>query len=293
MRTKTYIKKLLEKYPFVYSKISNLYVGLKRNWFLINRKIFQSSKLMIDVGGGQWRYKRFWKVLDYSVSVAPKNVRTHYAWNDKFIDYKHDLTKRKPFPFENNSVDFFYSDHTFEHLSNNDCEFAFKEMYRCLKPKGVVRISVPDADLLYKKYLEKNEVFFKLLRVNFDAEAFLLKGMNPKSESGYYHEDTPITEIFITSFAYAKRNESESSVRSKIKIMSKEKFFNSYIKNLKQDSSMHHINWFNSEKLKGMLIEVGFKNVYDSRAQESKFKEMRGKNFDLRPLWSVFVEGVK
>ena len=59
---------------------------------------------------------------------------------------QHDATTK--FPYEDNSVDFIFSEHFIEHLVLNDGVFFFSECYRILKPGGVVRTSTFDIDNL-------------------------------------------------------------------------------------------------------------------------------------------------
>ena len=49
--------------------------------------------------------------------------------------------------FKNDYFDHVFSEHFFEHLFLDESIELFKEVYRVLKPKGVMRIVVPDADL--------------------------------------------------------------------------------------------------------------------------------------------------
>ncbi len=77
---------------------------------------------------------------------------------------------RNPLPFENNSIDYFFSEHFFEHLTKKEGSLLLKEIYRCLKPKGVSRITVPDLSFLIKCY-NKN-----------DLEAYVKVGFKPKTK---------------------------------------------------------------------------------------------------------------
>jgi predicted SAM-dependent methyltransferase len=82
--------------------------------------------------------------------------------NHKFL--YHDLSLS--LPFLDNSVDFFYSSHFFEHLFKDDAEKLLKLCYKALKPSGIIRISIPDlayAVSLYalgKKTEMLNDYFF-------------------------------------------------------------------------------------------------------------------------------------
>jgi predicted SAM-dependent methyltransferase len=62
------------------------------------------------------------------------------------------LDASKKFPFKDNSFDFIFSEHTFEHLKFRDSCNMISECYRVLKPNGVLRLAMPHADFLFKLY---------------------------------------------------------------------------------------------------------------------------------------------
>lgn len=55
---------------------------------------------------------------------------------------------RKPLPFEDNSVDYVYHEHLFEHLDRATGERFLRECRRVLKPGGKLRIATPNIDFL-------------------------------------------------------------------------------------------------------------------------------------------------
>lgn len=62
--------------------------------------------------------------------------------------------------------------------------------------------------------------------------------------------------------------------------------------------SNNHINWWNFQKPKKMVLKAGFKIIYPSATQKSKFTEMRSigwqTGFDsTHPELSFFVEAIK
>jgi ubiquinone/menaquinone biosynthesis C-methylase UbiE len=69
-------------------------------------------------------------------------------------------------PFEDGSVDFIYSAHTFEHLVYPDeAHRHLRELCRVLAPDGVVRLVVPDLEALARAYTSGSaEVFAALAR---------------------------------------------------------------------------------------------------------------------------------
>jgi predicted SAM-dependent methyltransferase len=60
-------------------------------------------------------------------------------------------------PFEDNSYDACYCSHVLEHLYCNDALFLLKEIYRILKPGGIVRVVVPDLEDIVRTYLSTLE----------------------------------------------------------------------------------------------------------------------------------------
>lgn len=63
-------------------------------------------------------------------------------------------------PFRDNTVDAIYSHHVIEHLPDQSLLAHFREMYRCLKPGGVIRVGGPNADSAIRKYLEGDLSWF-------------------------------------------------------------------------------------------------------------------------------------
>ena len=105
--------------------------------------------LNVDIGG----YKNFiqtsshWKIMDII--------------DDKSVDFKYDLnTLSKNFPFEDDSVDNYYSSHTIEHVNMMFLSHVFSEIYRTLKVNGRIRIVVPDFKIGMKWYFQSPEKLF-------------------------------------------------------------------------------------------------------------------------------------
>ena len=57
-----------------------------------------------------------------------------------------------------NSISAAYSHHVVEHLP--DLQKHFNEVYRCLKPGGVYRVGVPNANSAIQKFLEDDKSWF-------------------------------------------------------------------------------------------------------------------------------------
>lgn len=68
----------------------------------------------------------------------------------------HYLDVRKRFPYSDNTFHFVYTSHLLEHLLPAEAEFCVSEIYRVLKPGGIVRIAVPDLDQVIASYDPQN-----------------------------------------------------------------------------------------------------------------------------------------
>lgn len=71
----------------------------------------------------------------------------------KLADLRHDVTKG--IPYKDHSVDYIFSEHFLEHISQRQGLIFLRECRRVLKPGGVVRISMPDLDSLVGRYANK------------------------------------------------------------------------------------------------------------------------------------------
>lgn len=247
--------------------------------FDVGKKIFfkaldkNSDLLMVNIGGGNF-IRRGWKVLD-----NPMPIGSYYDYNNIFIDYCFDLTSGKMLPFSNDEVSLFYSSHTFEHIPQEYCQDIFDDIFRSLKKGGAVRFTMPDFDLVYDSFKNKNIKIFEM----------------------YPHDH--LEESFLRFFAtYFIGNISAEELRDNFERMSKEEFADFYTQKIPRfDQSLHpenHINWWNYDKLKKMLGKSGFSEVYRSCEQGSRFEEMRGgkdySGFDAtHPEISLFVEAIK
>ena len=59
----------------------------------------------------------------------------------------------EPFPILDNTIDYVYSEHLFEHLTYKQAKNMLKESYRVLKENGVIRIATPNLQFLIDLYL--------------------------------------------------------------------------------------------------------------------------------------------
>jgi predicted SAM-dependent methyltransferase len=85
----------------------------------------RAGKVKVHLGPGQKNYIDGWINLDANFISARIDV-----WADL----------ANPLPFRDASVDAFYSHHVIEHLPDPTISSLFNEIFRCLKPGGMMRI---------------------------------------------------------------------------------------------------------------------------------------------------------
>lgn len=74
--------------------------------------------------------------------------------------------------FKDNELDLIYISHCLEHISHTQIEFVLSEYYRKLKLGGVLRISVPDFEVILQAYDENAEDLEKLMVVLYGGQDY-------------------------------------------------------------------------------------------------------------------------
>ncbi|SRR6266568_1540663 len=99
----------------------------------------QKGKIKLNVGCGT-DYKKGWINIDNN---SDNNI--------KKLDLNWDM--RKPLPFDDNTIDFIFNEHFFEHLTPDEARPIMKDLMRVLRPGGVMRIAMPDLESVVDHYL--------------------------------------------------------------------------------------------------------------------------------------------
>lgn len=158
-------------------------------WMVKNRKINpKDDTVKLNLGSGLYIAKN-WINLDINPSIFLAKLPTPFlklvyaisrakkyshAVEFDFEDYIRILRENKfvfhnleyGIPFPDESVDYIYTSHFFEHLYRDEALKLLKESYRVLKKDGIIRICVPDLEyafLLYSKGEKEKSLsyFFK------------------------------------------------------------------------------------------------------------------------------------
>lgn len=132
--------------------LKRLYYNLFTPLMAINGKfyqLFQSPNtqnkeiIKVQLGPGQRNYLPGFINVDSNFISAKTDV-----WADI----------SKNIPFKDESIDFIYSHHVIEHLT--DLALHFQEVYRTLKKGGKIRIGAPNGDNAIKKFIANDMNWF-------------------------------------------------------------------------------------------------------------------------------------
>ena len=102
-----------------------------------------AGRVRVHLGPGQRNYLQGWINVDANMFTGKCDV-----WADM----------SQGLPFRDASVDAIYSHHVIEHLPDLAAHFA--EMFRVLKPGGVIRVGGPNGDAAMREYLAGNSAWF-------------------------------------------------------------------------------------------------------------------------------------
>lgn len=127
--------------PKKYTKLNKLHLG--------SGTVAPLDWINIDSSWNAWlaRYPFLKKIIRMTGTIQGDLL--DIPWPKNILLY--DLTKK--LPFDDNSIDCIYSSHSLEHLYLEQAKNLLKESFRVLKPKGIIRIVVPDLKAFIKKYL--------------------------------------------------------------------------------------------------------------------------------------------
>ena len=97
----------------------------------------------------------------------------HYGWENTDVLDLTNFAKSNGYRFScvdtakplvkygTNSTDLIFSSHMLEHLTREDGFKWLKECFRILKPGGIIRIAVPDTDLIARSMINRDTEWFK------------------------------------------------------------------------------------------------------------------------------------
>jgi len=252
--------------------------------------------------------------------------------NVDFVSHSEDVIKHNllnPLPFNDDSFDVVYNSHVLEHFSKKDAGKFIAEIYRVLKPGGILRVVVPNLERFvtgYLKCLENIRLNENEMTVaNYEWSVIELLDQMVREKSGgemldYWSKDHLINENYIIErlgdefVRFRNSNfkskqlpsvETNRTVQNKLKHFFTRKFFKldispaelAYIKFRRAGES--HKWMYDNVSLKHLLLSKKFVDVKIVDATTSDIKDWENyisldmENNKVRKPDSLFVEAKK
>lgn len=183
------------------------------------------------------------KLLNLGCSYWPQEgwINTDIETGIKGVTYL-DVTEQ--FPFEDQEIDYIFSEHLIEHIGYNGIVNMLSESYRVLKPGGVVRIAMPDMKFIFNIFSDPHK-YEDYIKWHFTE---LIKcDITDKLEI----EDIECLMPFVVN-----------------------KLFNGY----------GHQFLLTFELLKDLLLKTGFSNITKCEVHESEHDVLRNKEIHWIPI---------
>lgn len=239
----------------------NLGCGTKMNWDWNNIDLSPSARLAHHMGIA--------KILAKIGFLSEERLQKLFKVDPRIIIW--DL--RKGIPFNDNIFDVVYHCHLLEHLDRRDAPVFLKECYRVTKPRGIIRVVVPDLQSIINRYIS--------------AISRLEDG--DRSAFSDYHQAT------YDLFDQMVRKEPTGTTQQRLLVRLVERFLRG---DAAKASELHR--WmYDKWSLEELLSSVGFKDI---RTESPLTSRIEGWNqFDLDTdedgsiykSGSLYIEGVK
>lgn len=260
----------------------------------------------------------------YSTSTEWVNV-DFISKNEHVI--AHNLLKG--IPFKDNTFELVYHSHVLEHLSKEDGEKFIKECYRVLKPKGIIRIAIPNLENIAKEYIKHLEAGInnpedEMIEANYNWIMIELYDQTVRNERGgnmgnYLTQQNLINEDYIYKrIGYEGKDYRNNHLNNKEMLILPNNTFISNIKrkvksiifsilNINEESynigtfrkSGEIHQWMYDRYSLGKLLQkTGFQQIVIKTANTSFLSNWSSYNLDtkndeVRIPQSLFIEAIK
>jgi len=253
----------------------------------------KKKKRFYNIGAGNF-FHPYWTNIDYASDWYEKVQKANFI--------NHNLFDKGSLPIEDNVAEIVYSSHTLEHIDDESAEVILKEAYRILKPKGMLRLTLPNVELDFQALKQKDRSFYYWIpRYSKKIEMERVRIHKPMTE-------VSIHQIFLFHVA-SQRSQlheykssfqlSDDELEQKLNTLNFNEFFNDLISKCDKDIQLqypgNHINWWNYEKVIKFLKKVGFNKFIFSGKGQSISPVMRNTSlFDsTHPKISLYIEAIK
>ncbi|MEB3120713.1 MAG: methyltransferase domain-containing protein [Snowella sp.] len=237
---------------------------------------------------------------------------------------------RDTLPFSSQEIDACYSSHVLEHLTREQAKSFLVDCDRILKPGGIIRIVVPDLEMIARTYLQcLEEVASGKLSAESNYDWMILELLDqgirefPGGEMGEFMLNPQLSnQEFILSrigneywesahlersFHEKLKNKTIGQLLYKIRVKIAEICVGiiagheakiAFQKGIFRQSGELHRWMYDRFSLERLLTEIGFIDIHCCRADESRIPNFNSYQLDImngavRKPDSLFMEGLK
>lgn len=290
----SYLRKKLNNFKshFLYPKLYKLFPSkfkhslwptrLKSRTFDFGKynEEYQIGELL-NIGAGPYFTSKNFISLDFLDGFSNKKI-------DKFGRMFLDLNKHlDSIPFKNLKV--IYTSHCLEHFRKEDTIRLLNALYKSMSPKGVIRIIVPDAELVINKLKQNKLDYFAPIYSNFDFDNF--DELN-SLDFLYHLLSTPrcrfINKKFNKNYSKDEYLIFEKSNQEIIDFCNNHNFVNN-------KEGRFHLSCYSGKCMMDILKKAGFREVKLSAFMQSDCLILRDvPTFDGSHPWlSTYIEASK
>ena len=281
-------------YPFIYKfsrKYFNHYLWpshvQSRNYFFKTSNKYKEGEL-INLGGGRRFFAEKWLNVDFLEGFEDGERGYNGKIGMNLLNYLDKL------PFKN--VKQFFISHVIEQFKIEDSTKLLKACFNSCEKNSIIRIIVPNSDLIINRLRENDLEYFKPIYPCFHEKD---RNLINRLDLLYYLLLTPKCRFHHKS--YSKSNESINRIYKDSEYNIFDRSNDEIIELLNNNNceqnniGLFHVSCFNSKNLINILKEIGFSKVYESAFMQSRSEEMRNvPTFDGRHPWlSLYVEAIK
>lgn len=254
------------------------------------------NRRFYNFGAGAFRHEAWTNVDNPS-----DHYRHNFADNPQLI--AHDLGSSDALRIDSASAHLAYTSHCIEHIEDGAARHFFAEVHRILRPGGIFRITVPDVDLFYRAYKNRDPDFFYWFGpLNKDREAARKELLDIPNAGA------SVAQMFLFSIASSVSTLHADGAPERISDQQLERMFEErgFERTLddvcakcppavQRKHPWNHINWWTKAKTVSFLKQAGFEDVQVSAFGQSLAPPLRDtKYFDsTQPGVSCYVEAVK
>lgn len=227
------------------------------------------------------------------------------------------INVKKRLPFLNDSIDAIYHSHLLEHLERQQAKKFLSECYRIIKPNGIMRVAVPDLQIICKEYLKNlslaknSQNKIDILNYQWNKIQLLDQLVRTKAggEMAKIVSSKPLNKEYIESVCgqiFFTKNNKKTKIKKLLNLIKKFKLQQIFIhfkrliaKDEARLTGEKHYWMYDELDLKLILEEIGFKNFMIKECNNSNIENWKQDGLEINNIGkcrkpdSLFVEVTK